>query len=304
MVGGKAIGRKWSLSAIAVVFACLTANLLCAAVGATSLADESIAWIENRITLLDATRRGYVNMDLTATGSVGVAVEMSIESTLDIALSVTVEPGLVLDCDVPGVQRLVVRSPVEFNVGTHSEASRFIVLRPEEILRVELEAYCLDARDRLPDPGTAYRIVGMASPPVEDVLRTSIQQDQHAGICALQTAVWIAQSNMTRAEYELRLGARCLETDVARALALCRQAGVTPDASWGSQTVPTDPEPQQVADLGPESDPEPVPVPEADVDQDSGDLAEEERSSSFAEWLLLGALIGGLAVAVALLEGF
>ncbi len=302
MVGGKAAGRKRSISAIAGVFACLAASLLCIAVGATSLADEDIAWIENRISLLDATRRGYVNMELKATGSVGVAVEMSVESTMDVALSVTVEPGLVLGCDVPGVQRVVVRSPVEFSVAANLGASRFIVLRPEEILHVELEAYCLDARDRLPDPGTTYRIVGMASPPVEDVLRASIQQDEHAGICALQTAVWIAQSNMTRAEYELRLGARCLHTDVSRALALCQQAGVTPDTSWGSQVVPTDPEPQQIVTPAPE--PEPLPVPETDVDQNSGDLAEEERSSSFAEWLLLGALIGGLAIAVTLLEGF
>jgi len=304
VVGGKAAGRKRSISAIAGVFACLAASLLCIAVGATSLADEDIAWIENRISLLDATRRGYVNMQLKATGSVGVAVEMSVESTMDIALSVTVEPGLVLDCDVPGVQRLVVRSPVEFSVGANLGTSRFIVLRPEEILDVELEAYCLDVRDRLPDPGTTYRIVGMASPPVEDVLRASIQQDEHAGICALQTAVWIAQSNMTRAEYELRLGARCLDTDVTRALALCQQAGVTPDASWGSQIVATDPDPQQITNSAPEPDPEPLPVLGTDVDQDSGGLAEEERSSSFAEWFLLGALIGGLAIAVTLLEGF
>lgn len=312
MVGSKAVVQKHAVAVTVVVFALVTAVLVFAAVGQTAFADERLAWIENRISLLEAVRRGYVNAEITATGSVGVAAEMLITSMMDITLAVTVEPGLVLDCDLPGVQRLVVRSPVEFSVGINVETPRFIELGPEETLEVQLEAYCLDARDRLPDPGTTYRPVGMASAPVERVLLTSIQEDEHRGLCALQAAVWIAQSNMTRSEFDLRLGARCLDTDVARAVALCNEAEVEPDISWIAQTVTSEPdadrqtdlESEQITEANPDLAPDPEPELAASVDPDPQDQPAEERSSSLGEWFLLGGLITFAILLVRLLEGF
>ncbi|MBN1857761.1 hypothetical protein JW848_00985 [Candidatus Bipolaricaulota bacterium] len=295
MVGSKVARQKCSVSAVAVVSACIAAILLLFVSGSAASADESIAWIENRITLLEAANRGYVDVELEATGSIGAAIDMSITSTLNITLAVTINPGLLLGCDIAGVQRLVVRSPVEFNVAINMEASRFIELKPDETRSVGLEAYCLDASQRLPDAGTIYRILGMASAPVERVLRESVRQDEHPGACAIQAAVWIAQENLTKPQFDARLGSNCSDIDAVRAVQLCSQAEIAPDASWLAQAGVIDPEVDQEAD----SETEPVTDPETTAEGQS-----EEPSSSIAEWLLLGGLIGFAIILVRVLEGF
>ena len=299
VVGSRAAGRRHLVLTIAAISCCIAASLLTGGVVSAAFADETIAWIENRITLLDAVTRGYVTAEFTATGSIGVAIDMSITSTMNITLAVTIEPGLRFESDLPGVQRFVVRSPVEFHIATNMETSRFIELAPEETLAVELEAYCLDASERLPEQGARYHILGMASAPVERVLRGSIQEAEHPGACALQAAVWIAQENLTKAQFDARLGSRCLSADAARAVELCDQAQITPDASWLAQIVASTPGSGQQADL----EPDVGTPPDTDAEPDAASIT-EKPSSSAAEWLLLGGLISFAVILVKLLEGF
>jgi len=301
--------RRLAAPRVGTVLAWLATVILCLAVGATAFAYDSTPWIGSRITLLEAVDRGYVRAEFAATGNIGVALRMSISSLSETTLAVTVTPGLLLGCDIPGVQRLVVRSPIEFNVVASMDSDRFIELAPEETQFVELEGYCLDGSDRLPDEGTPYRLLGTAPWRVERILSESVKDTEYPGTCTLQAAVWIAQEDMTKSQFEARFGASCADINVARVVELCNHAGIIPDASWPRQMIAAQPEPEPEPAAEPQSsldaDPDPVPAPVPNTA--SAPMAEpeeemEEPSSDLAAWVTLWGMVGFLVLLVKLLQ--
>jgi len=186
-----------------------------------------------RIGLVEGSRRGYIEVSFSATGSFGLALEMTIRSQTNARLEVTIDPGLVLGSRNPSYQRLVLLSMVERRQAGDVRI-RYVDLDPYETRSIGLEGYCLDAHLDLPKRGTAYHAQGSSGSGVQRVLDGSKRLSEHPGVCVVQAAVWIAESEITRSEFESLVGVDCAEVIPAAVTALCTQAGVAPHSSWFS----------------------------------------------------------------------